>query len=382
MGVSSDSGASLMFVVSDVAFFLSHRLALAQAAQRVGYRVTLAVPEHGDLALLAPYDFSVVYFNLERRSKNPFQELRSVISLFRVMQREQPDMVHLITGKMIFYGGISARVLKIPALAALTGMGYIFTHDTVKTRILRWAVSCFYRVSLNHPLVHALFQNRDDLEIATKAGFIRRATTSLVGGSGTDLSKITPKPLPEGVPVIGLPARMLRDKGVVEFVEAARLLKGKGIHAVFRLIGSPDPNNPTSLTVHELEKWAKEGVIEWHPFTDDIDAALADVHIVALPSYREGFPKTLIDAAAAGRIAVATDVPGCRDAIVEGVTGYLCEVRSASSLAQTLEQILVDPQSIPRMGQAARAHAEMHFDIKQVEDAHLILYADLLERRI
>lgn len=376
-----NGGQRLIFVVSDVGFFLSHRRSLAVAAQKAGYRVGIAVPNHADTTPLEAMGLDIHRFRLDRRSKNPVTELRCLMSLFGVLRQARPDVVHLITAKPIFYGGVSARILRIPTLAALTGMGYIFTHDTLKTRILRQVVSGFYRAALNHRLAHALFQNRDDLGIATRAGFIRRATTSLIGGSGTDLTKITPAPLPEGAPVVGLPARMLRDKGVVEFVEAARLLKAKGSPATFRLIGDPDPNNPTSLSRADLEQWVADGVVDWQPHTADINAALAQVHIVALPSYREGFPKTLIDAAAAGRAAVATDVPGCRDAIQEGVTGYLCQVRSAESLAAALEKLLSDRDAIARMGQAARAHAEAHFDIKQVEEAHLAIYADLVRRR-
>jgi glycosyltransferase involved in cell wall biosynthesis len=372
---------SIIFVASSESFFLSHRQELAIAARNAGYDVSIALPSQADKNLFTDMGLTLQRFDLDRRSKNPAMELRSLISLFQLLRKEQPDVVHLITAKPIFYGGVSARILRIPTLAALTGMGYIFTHDTLKTRILRLIVGGFYRAALNHPRAHALFQNRDDLGIATRAGFVRRATTSLIGGSGTDLVKITPAPLPDGPPVVGMPARMLRDKGVVEFVEAARLLKAKGSPATFRLIGDPDPNNPTSLSRAELEQWVADGVVEWQPHTADINAALAQVHIVALPSYREGFPKTLIDAAAAGRAAVATDVPGCRDAIQEGVTGYLCQVRSAESLAATLEKLLSDREAIARMGQAARAHAEAHFDIKQVEKAHLAIYADLARRR-
>lgn len=372
---------SVMFILSDVPFFLSHRLALALAAQKEGYDVVIAAPRQSDVDLLAPYGFEVLPIDLYRRSTSPLLELRCLLSIFSTLKKRRPDIVHLITAKPIFYGGISARLLRIPALAALTGMGYAFTHKTFKTRILRTLLSGLYRSALNTPLAHVLFQNRDDLKIATDNGFVRRATTSLVGGSGTDLSKITPKPLPEGPVVVLMPCRMLRDKGVVEFVEAARDIKASGSNAIFRLLGDPDANNPTSLTPEELQGWVSEGVVEWLPFTADVDSAFAQCHIVALPSYREGFPKTLIDAAAAGRAAVATNVPGCRDAIVEGVTGQLCEVRSSTSLATVLREMISNAEQVAQMGKAARAHAEQHFDIRMVEKAHLDIYADLAQRR-
>ncbi len=372
---------SLMFVISDIRFFLSHRLPLALAADRQGFKVLIAAPGQSDCDRLKHYGFAIHPIYLNRRNRNPLNELLCLLSIYRAMRRARPDVVHLITAKPIFYGGFSARLLGIPALAALTGMGYAFTHQTLKARVLRFAISVLYRAALNHQQAHALFQNRDDLSIATDSGFIRHATTSLVGGSGTDLTKITPKPQPSGSPIVLMPCRMLRDKGVQEFVGAARLIRGRGIEAEFRLLGDPDPNNPTSLDASTLKDWVAEGFIDWQPHTSDIDGAMAKCNIVALPSYREGFPKTLIDAAAAGRAAVATDVPGCRDAIVEGVTGLLCKVRSAESLADTLATLLTDPERIRAMGVAARAHAESHFDIRQVEQAHLKIYKDLVSRK-
>ncbi|MGR3600910.1 MAG: glycosyltransferase family 4 protein [Heliomarina sp.] len=373
---------SLMFVISDIGFFLSHRLPLALEAKRQGFRILIAAPEQSDYDILKHYGFSIYPIDLHRRSRNLVKELRCLLSIFRTMRKTNPDVVHLITAKPIFYGGLSARLLGTPTLAALTGMGYAFTHQTSKARALRVAISMLYRAALNQPQVHALFQNCDDLAIATESGFVRRATTSLIGGSGTDLKKITPKPQPVGPPIVLMPCRMLRDKGVVEFVEAARLIRAQGIEAEFRLLGDPDPNNPTSLNEAMLEDWVAEGVVNWHRHTSDMDTALANCNIVALPSYREGFPKTLIDAAAAGRAAVATDVPGCRDAVIEGVTGLLCEVRSAESLANALAPLLVDPVRVRKMGLAARTHAEAHFDIRQVERAHIQIYEDLVKRRV
>lgn len=370
----------LMFVISDVPFFLSHRLSLAVAAQRDGFDVVIAAPEKSDLHQLKSFGFTIQTFYLNRKSRNPLKELWCCFSIFRIFQRNRPDVVHLITAKPIFYGGLSARFLKIPTLAALTGMGYVYTHDTVRSRCLRVLTSAFYNVALNHPIAHVIFQNKDDRRIAEQAGFIQRASFSLIGGSGVDLSKIKPKPLPNGPIVVLLPARMLRDKGILEFIEAAQSIKAKGHNAIFRLLGDPDVNNPTSLSVEVLMHWNSEGVVEWKPYTTDIDSALSECHLVALPSYREGFPKTLIDAAAAGRAAVATDVPGCRDAIIDGVTGMLCAVRSPTSLANVLLDMISDRQRLIAMGNAARAHAERHFDIRQVEKAHLEIYASLTRR--
>lgn len=373
---------TIAYVVSDIPFFLSHRLALALAAQKAGYNIVVAAPINSDFSELTPYTFETQKIRLNRRSKNLLLELHSLFSIYSALRSSRPNIVHLVTAKPIFYGGISARILKIPSLAALTGLGYAFTHQTLKTRLLRRFLSVLYRTALNSPLTHVVFQNRDDLKIATENGFVRRATTSLIGGSGTDLSIITPKPFPEGPSVVLMPCRMLRDKGVVEFVEAARQLKASGCNAIFRLLGDPDYNNPTSLSVNELKQFANEGCIEWLPHTSDMDGALAQCHLVVLPSYREGFPKTLIDAAAAGRASVTTDVPGCRDAVVLGKTGVLCEARSSESLETSIRELLSNRELLEKMGNEARAHAEKYFDIRSVENAHLEIYDALANRSI
>ncbi len=372
---------TILFVLSDVEFFLSHRLRLAVVAQAAGHKVVIAVPKIAETEGLENYGFHICRYNLVRSSKNPLSEIRSFVSLYRLMKSQRPDVAHLITAKPIFYGGVAARMLGIPVLAALTGLGYVYTHETLKTRFLRAMIAPIFRLALNHRRCHALFQNSEDQALMRKAGFIKKATTSLIGGSGVDLDQITPESLPDGPPVVLLPARMLWDKGIREFVEAADLLRRDGVEAKFCLRGDPDPNNPTSVTVEQLKQWDAHGNVSWQPHTSDINGALAACHIVALPSYREGFPKTLIDAAAAGRAAVASDVPGCRDAIVVGRTGYLCAARDARSLAQQLARLIDDPVRVARMGAAARAHAEAHYDIRAVCAAHIELYLDLAARK-
>jgi len=373
----SDAPRRLLFLTPDLPFFLSHRLPLARAARAAGYRVAVAAPPGPRTPELVAEGIEPLALRVTRGSLNPLSEMRTLWRMARVLREWRPDAVHLITSKSIVYGGALARVMRIPALAAMTGMGYVFTHDTPKVRLLRAGVVRLYRFALNHRRAHVLFQNGTDLAVARRYRLIARARHSIIPGSGTDLSRITPAPLPDGPPVAMLPARMLRDKGVAEFVEAARTLRAEGMAARFVLLGDPDPQNPTSLTAGDLTAWSEEGVVEWRPFTADVGAALAECHLVVLPSYREGFPKTLIDAAAAGRAAIASDVPGCRDAIVPDETGRLFEARSAGSLCDCLREMLGDRDRLERMGAAARRHAEAHFDIRDVCRAHLALYDDL-----
>ncbi|WP_310467754.1 glycosyltransferase family 4 protein [Sphingomonas sp.] len=370
----------LLFIASDAAVFVSHRLNLVEAAIAASYQVAVASPGGGAVAAIIAAGATHIPIHLLRGSKNPIHELRSLASIARALRRARPHFVHLITPKPILYGGLVARLMGIPSIAAVTGLGHVFVNRSAAGRLMRRGVALGYRLAINGPATAVIFQNRDDLALFRCAGILRHDRVSLIAGSGTDLAAITPAPLPPGPTVTLLPARLLRDKGVLEFVAAARLLRQRGAGCRFRLLGDPDVTNPTSVTLGQLAAWVAEGVVDWQPHTSDIGAALAACHIVALPSYREGFPKTLIDAAAAGRAAVASDVPGCRDAIVDGVTGLLCKPRDGADLAATLAPLIADRALQQRLGDAARRHAEAHFDVDDVTAAHLELYSSVLDR--
>jgi len=367
--------ARLLFVAPDARFLVSHRFNLIIAALAQGHEVVVAAPDGPAVEQIVAAGARHVAVPIDRGSKNPLREIGSFLAIASALRAVRPDLVHLISPKPTLYGGIAARILGVPSIAAISGLGHAFVNRSLFGRLLRRGVSLAYRAAINGRRSTIIFQNNDDLGTFRSAGLLRHDRHVLIAGSGTDLRAIAPKPLPAGPPVVILPARMLGDKGVYEFVEAARILRGRGVEAVFRLVGDPDPSNPTSVGAPQLQAWVAEGVVEWVPHTHDIAGELASAHIVALPSYREGFPKTLIDAAAAGRAAVATDVAGCRDAVVGGVTGILCLPRDARSLADALQKLIRDPALQARMGAAARRHAEAHFDVDKVTLAHLALYA-------
>lgn len=370
----------LMFIVNDLPFFLSHRKRLATAAKEAGYHVSIACPQDPRIPSLAEEGFTIIPIKMRRGSLSLVAEWYAFRSVWQAIRQFRPDALHLITSKPVIYGGVAARILSIPSLSAISGLGYVYTGQTLRHRILRLAVTRAYSVSVNRPGSHVLFQNESDMGLFRKAGLLRKAQASVIPGSGVDLDQIRPAPIPKGVPVVLLPSRMLRDKGVLEFVAAARLLHSQGLDVVFRLLGDPDPMNPTSFTRDELEAFAASGSVEWQPHTSDISAALSEAHMVVLPSYREGFPKTLIDAAAAGRAVATSDVPGCRDAIKPGETGELFKVRDASDMARVIAKMLADRRVLDHMGTAARKHAEAAFDIRFIINNHLKIYEDLLSK--
>ncbi len=377
----ADKRVKLLFIVPEASFFLSHRLPLAKAALTAGYDVSIACPPSPAADDLAQMNIAHLPLPMPRGARNLPGELKSLYQHYRLLKSLRPDLVHLVTAKPMLYGGLAAKILNIPSVSAVTGLGFVFIRNDLKARVLRQIIKLGYRIALNRPRNHVIFQNPDDRDLFEKMGLISRCQVSLIPGSGVDLDVIKPQPLPSGPPLVLMPCRMLKDKGVVEFVNAARMLKAKGVDATFRLLGDPDPGNPTSVTHDELTEWVREGVVEWRPHSKDINTELAEAHIVALPSYREGFPKSLVDAAAAGRAAVTSDVPGCRHAIIPGETGLLFKVCDAGDLAIKLEQLLPDRDAITKMGAAARRLAETRYDIARIAADHLEIYDRILKLR-
>jgi glycosyltransferase involved in cell wall biosynthesis len=241
-------------------------------------------------------------------------------------------------------------------------------------------VGALYRLALGHRNLKVIFQNPDDRAGLSKLAHLPDSKVEMIRGSGVDLTQYGHTPLPLGVPVVLLAARLLADKGVREFVEAARLLKQQGVSARFCLVGSVDPANPASLADAELRQWANEGVVELWGQRSDMPEVLRAAHLVVLPSYREGLPKVLLEAAACGRAVVTTDVPGCSDAIDPSVTGVLVPVRNAAALADAMEGLINDPLRCQAMGNAGRELAERAFDVRQVVAAHLRIYQELIEK--
>ena len=368
----------LLFVVNVDWFFTSHRMPIALAAQKEGYEVHIATGITTKLDELRRNGLVVHELKLRRDGAsllNGFSSLCQLVGLFRALR---PRVVHLVTIKPVLLGGIAARLAGMPAVvAAVSGLGYVFTAQGVVARLRRWGIAQVYRIALSNPRLKVIFQNEDDRRILCRFGRLDPARSILVRGSGVDLRGYPFSPLPPGVPVVMMAARLLRDKGVDEFVEAARLLRGRGSVARFALVGSIDEANPTSLTPARLDVIAREGVVELWGHRADMPDVLSQAAIVVLPSYREGLPKVLIEAAACGRPVVTTDVPGCRDAIEAGVTGLLVPVRDAAALAHAIERLMSDPGLCRDMGVAGRRLAEAAFDLRTVVDAHLDLYEEM-----
>ncbi len=369
----------LLFVVNEIDFFLSHRLPLATGAATAGFEVHVATKMGEGVERIRALGFAHHCLSLSRSGKNPFTELRTVWTIFKLFRCIRPDVVHLVTIKPVLYGGIAARLAGVPGVAAaVSGLGFVFISSGLKAQLVRGVVAVLYRLALGKRNLKVIFQNLDDRDVLLRLGAVLSDKTVLIPGSGVSLSEYSVVPEPDDVPVVSMVARLLWDKGVGEFVEAARLLNEKGVLARFVLVGAPDPGNPTSVTQAELDTWREEGYVEVLGFRRDIAEIFAASNLVVLPSYYgEGLPKVLVEAAACGRVVVTTDMPGCRDAIEPNITGLLVPARNAGALADAIQQLIEDKPLRYRMGKAGRELAERKFSIEKIVDAHLEIYRSL-----
>jgi glycosyltransferase involved in cell wall biosynthesis len=372
----------LLFVVNDLSFFLSHWREIAVRAAAAGIDVHVAAGEDPEArARVDALGFAVHALPLHRGRLSPLADLRLLCGLVRLIRSLQPDILHTVTIKPVIWGGIASRVARVPgAVSYISGLGYVFIAESPRASLLRWLVAALYRAALNHGNRRIIFENSSDRQEIARLGVSITGRDRIIRGAGVNLAEFRQLPEPDGTPVVLMPARMLNDKGAREFVAAARSLKGRGMDVRFRYAGSPDRHNPASVSPETLADWQAEGLVEFLGHRNDMPELMAAAHIVALPSYREGLPRALIEAAACGRAVVTTDVPGCRDAIEPGETGLLVPVRDAEALADAIATLIEDPERRRAMGAAGRALAERAFRIEAVAAQHLDIYAELLGR--
>ena len=370
----------ILFVVNEASFFLSHRLPIAEEAARRGYEVMVVCGEGTGEQKLGALNLSYRTLALSRSGINPLEEWRTFRTLLRIYRDERPDLVHHITIKPVLYGTQAARWSNVPAVVnAVPGMGFIFTRRGPIAAIRRSFVNFWYRIALSHSNMRVIFQNIEDLRGFLAHAIIDREQAALIRGAGVDLNLFTSTPEPEGPVTFVLIARMLRDKGVREFVEAAQRVKEQHPDWRFRLVGEVDPGNPSSLSTHEIAAWQASGAIEWLGHRDDVEVVIAAAHVVCLPSYGgEGLPKVLLEGAACGRAMIASDVPGCREVVRDEVTGITVPPRDAQALEQAMVRLGEDPSLRARFGRSARQKAEAVFSVEDVVRHTFLVYEELL----
>jgi glycosyltransferase involved in cell wall biosynthesis len=368
----------LMFVVTEDWYFVSHRLALAVAARDAGYDVSVVTRVRAHRAQIAAAGIRIFDWEHERGGLNPFAELRSLRHLVRTYRRERPHLVHHVALKPALLGSVAARLARVPrVINAVAGMGWLYSSSAGLAKALRPVFQRALALLFRHPTVFVLVQNLDDEHVFVNLG-VPAERARLIPGSGVDITLFTPHADAEGVPLVVLPARMLYDKGVGELVEAARLLRVRGVSLRVLLAGEPDLQNRAAIPADVIAGWVREGVVEYAGFVRDMPGLLAAAQIVCLPSYREGLPKALLEASAAGRAIVTTDVPGCREVVTDGENGLLVPSRNGIAVANALERLLTDRTLRLRMGRAGRERAEREWAAPVVISRMLQYYADTL----
>jgi len=370
----------LLMIVNDPGFFLSHRLPIALAARDHGFDVHVATARGDAAALIAPHGIAYHALRLSRASVNPLREIWAFLEIVRLLRRLRPDLVHLVTVKPVLYGGLAARLTGVRAVvAAISGLGNVFAESDLGARTVRRLVTLTYRLALNHENVKVIFQNSSDQEVVIRLAAVPREKTVLIKGSGVDLKMFHPTPEPGGIPTVIFASRLLRTKGVNEFVAAAEWLRSNGLEAHFQVMGDADLESGSSVGVDEIERWRREGAVEVMGQQNDMPQVFAVSNLVVLPSYYgEGLPKVLAEAAAAGRAIVTTDWPGCRDAVEPGRTGLLVAPGDVTALARAIGTLLNDPARRRAMGAAGRELAEREYAIGRIVAQHLQVYESVL----
>lgn len=376
------SGRGMVVLFANTDWYLyNFRRSLALALRDAGFELLLVSPPGPYGERLRELGLRWEPVPMDRRSLNPLREAGLLLHLRRLLRRERPALVHGFTIKCAVYGSLAARMAGAPArVNAVAGMGYVFTSNDAKARVLRPIVRSLLRLALGGQGARLVLQNPDDVALFQQAGLIDAAQVRLIPGSGVDCSRFQARvPRRHDGPLrVLLAARLLWDKGIAEYIAAARRLRGEGRALRFLLAGDPDPGNPATVPEATVRGWVDEGLVEWLGHVDDMPALFASVDMVVLPSYREGLPKGLIEAAACALPLVTTDVPGCREVVTDGVDGLRVPVRDADALADAIARLEDDPQLAARLGAAAREKALAEFDERIVISRTIDVYRELL----
>lgn len=369
----------LLIVANVDWFFISHRLCIAQEAVNKGWKVYVAAEDTGRSTEITKNGITFIDFPFSRSGVNPLQEFKLLQRFKKLYKSIQPHVIHHVTLKPVIYGSMASKSTKMPGvLNAVSGLGYNFTSG--RQGFVAKVMTSFMKSGFQHPNMQFVFQNQDDFNELKKLGvFSTTNTFNFIKGSGVDLIKFSPKNLKNQHFTVLLPTRMLWDKGVAELRGATDILKEKYKGKIlFKLAGLADEDNKAGVPASYLKDWEDQGYVDWIGYQKDMVQVYQDCNVVVLPSYREGMPKTLIEACAAGKAIVTTNAIGCRECVDEGINGFKVPVKSVQELAQAIEKLYLNPDLCFAMGKASRVKAEKEFDKNKVVEKHLEIYKNLL----
>lgn len=369
----------VLYVDNRVKYVVSHRIPWLRGACEAGFDVHVTTLTAGDPSRIEEEGLTYHSISEQRRSNNPLRELQLIGRLYQLYKELNPDLVHHITLRSILYGGIASSFMHGPVVVnGVTGLGYLFSAQDLKIRLLREAMLLAVR-TLTRESHFFIFQNPDDERLFQRHKIAEPSSGFLIKGSGVDVKRFNRKPEPSGTPVVLFPARMLWHKGVQEFVDAARQLKTEGIKARFVMVGDTDADNPAGVSAYQLTQWEDEGIIEWWGYQESMPDVFAQSHVVCLPSaYREGVPKVLIEAASCGRPIVTTNMPGCREIVRNGMNGYLVPPKDGKAVAEALTHLIQDGDLRTKMGDRGRSLVREEFSIERVVNSTLEVYSEAM----
>jgi len=371
----------ILFVVNTPDFFLSHRLDIALAAKRL-FDVHIATCKGSKIKEIKNYGLKHHIISLNREAKNFFLELKCFFSIFKLIKKLNPDIIHLVTIRPCLYGGIISKFLKINSIViSISGLGSIFTKNNLKFYFYRKIIFFLYKIIFfQKKNLKIIFQNDDDKDIFLNNTNLSEDQTVMIRGVGVNLNIYKNLFFSMEDNIVVMISRLLKDKGVIEYLEAASQLRKKYNNIKFWLVGDLDLGNPMSLTNNEIDAWKKKNIVSFLGYSENIIKIINQSKIVVLPSYREGMPKILLEAAACERAIITTNVPGCRDAIIPDKTGLLIQPRDVYSLVVAIEKLVFDNNLCRSMGKEGRKFAENKFSINDVISSHLNVYKLLLKR--
>lgn len=373
------SPPKLLYIETEDRAFLSHRLPMARAARDAGLDVHLAALTGSKTDAIRAEGFTVHPIPFRRGGLSPFRAISTILALRKIKRELSPSLVHHVGMQMCVLGGVSSLGMATPQVNAMTGLGYAFTATTARALTLRVVIAVALRFLLNRDHAIFLVQNPDDRAALETIG-IDPQRLARIPGSGVDTDKLSPLPEPAGAITVGFAGRLLTSKGIRALVAAHRILRARGVDVRLRIAGDPDPANPDSVTVAEAEQWNKEPGITWLGHVADIAALWRESHIAALPSHREGLPKSLLEAAASGRPLVATDAPGCREIAIHDQTGLLVPIEDPQALADAIGKLAASPELRMRYGAAARQLVVEKMSAQAIGTAIVDLYNEQIQR--
>ena len=367
----------LLYIISDDNYFLSHRSGLAKAAQADGYDVSVLAYENDSKFTdkIKSHGFKFISFNQRAAGLGVMANLKLIWQTRKVINRIRPDLIHTVSMRMMFLVTIAFWISKSKRMVAtLTGMGYLETASNPMIRVLKWFVTKAFKLMFSSKKIQLVVQNHDDYA-GVKGKFINENRLHLVRGSGVNTDDFPLLELPKGETIqVTFVARMLKDKGLVELIEAAEIIQKQGIDTIkINLVGMPHAVNPYSVSEQQLTDWQNQGLVKWHGFRSDIVEVWRESHLAVLPSYREGLPMSLLEAASCGRAIITTDVPGCRE-MINGQNGLLVPVKNAKLLAEAIIKLANDKQLLKHMGMHSRKMVIEHFAANVVNKQMLAIY--------